>query len=345
MTTRTSRTFVLAAVVALGVAGCGGGNGGGGAGSDGDKDEPPLGPLEKFWEEAYGDWDQDESIRQANRVEELVAECMAEQGFDYTPVDQSQWMSSGSDEVELDVEWGTLEFAEQYGYGITTDPYGWEEEQPVDDGQEFVDPNDEYVQSMSQSEQEAYYAALWGEPQDDVDGEVVEWDWTKGGCQGKAQHEVYDGGDAADEFADLEDEMSAMWDAVQNDPRLAELNASWASCMADAGHPGYAAVGDVETEISDEVNKIWEEQSTYDPAGDEVEIDEEAWEKAEAERKARIKEITPREIELAVADFTCREDLGYEDARREVDFEHQQKFVDEHEAELEAWAEAMKSGS
>ncbi len=340
MTTRTTRTIVLAAVVALGVAGCGGGSGDGEKGGDGD--ERALGPLDQFWEQAYGDWDEDESVRQANRVEEIVAECMAEQGFDYTPVDQSQWMGEVTEMDELDVEWGTLEFAEQYGYGFTTDPYGYEDDDAVDPGQEYVDPNEDYVAAMSEGEQEAYYAALWGEPQDGELDPEAEWDWTTGGCQGKAQHEVFEGGEASTEFADLEDEMTALWEAVEADPRLAELNAAWASCMADAGHAGYAAVGDAENEISEAMNAIWEE-GLPTVEGDGTEFDAEAWEAQEAAVQEKMKDLTPREIELAVADFTCREEIDYEDQRVAVDHDHQQRFVDEHRAELEAWAEAMQS--
>ena len=56
-------------------------------------DETPLGPLDEYFEQMYGDFDEDSANAQMAQVEEVVAECMAEQGFDYTPVDSS---SNGS---------------------------------------------------------------------------------------------------------------------------------------------------------------------------------------------------------------------------------------------------------
>lgn len=348
--TRTARAFLLATIVAVGVAGCGGGNGG----SDGDDKKDgesasgyELGPLDEFYEAAYGEWDEDESVRQSNRVEELVAECMAEQGFDYTPVDQSQYYGDSWEPEELDVEWGTIEFAEQYGYGITTNPWDRGSEEDAAAEPEFEDPNQEYVESMSEGEQQAYYEALWGvqediEVTDEGDEAEYEYDWKTAGCQGAAQHEVFEGGEEADEFADLNEEMSAIWETVESDPRIAELNTTWASCMADAGHTGYAAVGDAENELHEQVNALWEEQSLIgmDP---DAEFDEAAWAAAEKEIAEKTKEFTPREIELATADFTCREKVKYDDTRMEIDHDYQQKFVDEHRTELEAWAESMKA--
>ena len=191
-TFRTAATSV-GAVLLLTLTAC---SGGGNASAGTDPDDLPKGPLDEMFEEMYGEYDEDQGARDMMRVEEIVAECMAEEGFEYIPVDQTQFTSFSSD--ELDVEWGTLEFAEQYGYGATTNPWGGgegEEEQPVDEEQpEFVDPNQEAVEAMSATEQEAYYAALYGN-QEYVEGEEeVEWDWTTAGCQGLAQHEVYEGG-------------------------------------------------------------------------------------------------------------------------------------------------------
>lgn len=329
MTARSILPCTAIAVAALVLAGCGG------QGEGKEKDAADeAGPLGAFFEKAYGDWDEDAAIAQANRVEEITAECMADLGFDYTPVDQAQGFVDQGE--ELDVEWGTLEFAEQYGYGITTDPWsGTVDEEPVT---EWVDPNQEYVEAMSETEQQAYYEALWGNPVwEDEDGEPVEYDWTQHGCQGKAQHEVYEGGAATEEFADLEEEMNAVWEGVEADPRRGELEAAWAACMADAGHSGYTRVGEPEEQLSEELNSLWEEFSP-DP-----EATEEDWAALEKQIEEQRKALTPREMELAVADFTCREEVDYDDKQMEIAHEYEQRFVDEHKAELEAWAEAMRA--
>lgn len=301
------------------------------------------GPLEEYFEQIWGEdsYDEEDANRQMMEVEEVTASCMAEAGFEYTPVDQTQGMGVDLGE-ELDVEWGTKEFAEQYGYGQTTDPWG-SLEQPVEE-QEWIDPNADYVEAMSETEREAYYAALYGNPEDQeyVEGEEpVEWDWTTAGCSGFAQHEVYgDGmmGGAGDEFAALEEEMGRMWESVDSDPRMVDVTQKWAACMADAGKPGYAAIYDAEEEFSLKVQAIYEE-AWGDGSGMETEED---WQAAEEAVQEQLKDLQAEEIEIATIDYGCREEVGVEKTRREVDHALQQEFVDQHREELEAYVEAMK---
>lgn len=334
MTTSSFRSAAgaLGAAVVLTLTACSGGTSSGGT----DPEDLPKGPIDEMFEEMYGDWDEDQGARDMMRVEEIVAECMAEEGFEYIPVDQTQFTSFASD--ELDVEWGTLEFAKEYGYGATTNPWGDGMEE-VPEEQEFIDPNQEAVEAMSETERAAYEKALWGEPVEYVEGEEpVEWDWTTAGCQGRAQHEVYEGGMEGDEFASIQEEMNTMWEAVQADPRITELDTKWASCMADAGFDGFAAVYDAEQSIYDKTNKIHEE------AWEGVEFDEtsteEDWAAIDEQIQAQLAEITEEEIELAVADFTCREEIEFTKVQAEVNVEHQKEFYEAHKEELDAWLEA-----
>lgn len=345
----TTSTAVLAAAGAaalvLSLAACSGGEPG-----ESPESTPEAGPLDKYFEQMNGgEFDEGEMNAQQMEVEEIVAACMIEQGFEYIPVD---WSAAGSGPVampdDLDVEWGTIEFAEKYGYGATTDPYGDQSSQPEDgSGEEFVDPNQEYVDAMSETEREAYYAALYGEPPTEEemaesDSGEMEYNWEDSGCSGKAQHEVYEmGGEGGTEdFSALQDDMSAMWEASMADPRLTGLNDEWASCMTEAGYSGMAAVGDGENKIYEEVNALWEDayaDAEADPSKEMTEEDYKAIEESiEEDRKA----ITPREIEMAVADFTCRDEIRYDEIQQEVNFEYQQEFVDAHKDELEAWVES-----
>ncbi|WP_250443215.1 hypothetical protein [Actinotalea sp. C106] len=335
MRTTTSRSFLAltGAGLVLTLAACSGGD-------SESSSAPEPGPLEVYFEDLYSDWDSDEGQAQMMRAEEIAAECMAEQGFEYIPQDTSGGASYSSE--DLDVEWGSAEFAEQYGYGITTDPWGTGEEEPVAE-EEWVDPNAEYVEAMSQSEQDAYYAALYGTDPGPAEGEEEEWeyDWELAGCQGLAQHEVYEGGDTADseKFAALEDEMTRMWEATEADPRLSEASAEWASCMADAGYPGLAAVGDAEEAFYEELNAIQEEAYGQD-LGEDATAEE--WEALDAAAREAQSELTPREIETAVADVECRDEVGYTEVQTEVNHEHQQEFVDAHKADLDAYVEHVR---
>jgi hypothetical protein len=343
------RAATVAGCAALLLAGCSGGPGSSPTSSKGSSDYDP-GPLDVYMSQIYGysldgDQSQDElqaeSDRQQRESEEIVASCMQEQGFEYTPVENTGVYISGDD---LDVEWGTKEFAEKYGYGISTDPWGTED-MPVDDGEEYVDPNQDYVDAMSASEQEAYWAALYGEPvtSDDPEAtEAAEWDWTTAGCQGKAQHEVYDAGQDSEEFADLEEEMNGIWDQLSSDPRVTELDAAWASCMADAGYEGMTIQSDATTALYDEWSDI---QGWNDPDYNE-QVENWDWE-AEPEGPPmptpdadEAKAFTDKEIAQAVADFTCKDKVKYDETWSAINKEIQQDFVDQHKAELDAWVEA-----
>src|SRR5690606_32544565 len=145
MTTSPARTATAAAGIALALtlAACSGGSNG-----DDGTTEIEAGPLDEYFEQMYGDWDEDEGNRQMMEVEEITAECMREQGFEYTPVDYSTQGGVSFSSDDLDVEWGSREFAEQYGYGATTDPWGGQDMPEPEPGQEWVDPNQEYVESM-----------------------------------------------------------------------------------------------------------------------------------------------------------------------------------------------------
>ncbi|MCV2395422.1 hypothetical protein OEB99_13985 [Actinotalea sp. M2MS4P-6] len=300
-----------------------------------------AGPLEAFFADAMGSYDEEAANRDAMQVEELVAQCMAEQGFEYTPVDQSQGISYSSD--DLDVEWGTLEFAEQYGYAITTDPWGTMTEESPEEAQEWVDPNEDYVAAMSETEQQAYYTALYGDQsqyEEVEDGEEIEYNWEDNGCQGAAQHEVYEGGDAvdSDQFQALWDDMDAMWQAVQDDPRMAEAVAGWASCMADAGYPGMASFDDPQNQISDQVNALWDDAyADLDPET----ATEDDWAAVEDQVQGEQAALTDTEIAMATADYTCRDDADVTSLQTEVQNEYEQEFVDSHRDALEAYKATM----
>lgn len=344
MTTKTTRSTTAAAVavIALLLTGCGGGGG------ESTEPEAELGAIDQLYEDIYGDYDAEDSNQQMIQIEEITAECMAEEGFDYTPVDYSQ--SGGavaSTDDGIEEEWGTLEFAKKWGYGSTTNPYGEATEEPVETEDEWIDPNQEYVESMSESEQNAYYTALYGEQwnaeyTEEMESEEYVWDWTTAGCSGLAQNEVYGdtSGTTDGEFADLEAELQTMWESISSDPRLAEVAADWATCMASAGYPGLADVTDAENLIYDQVNALWEDAYADVPA----DADEEEWSAIEESIQEDLDAITPEEIKTATADYTCRDEVAYTRTQSDVNIALQQEFYDLHKEELIAWAEAMSDG-
>ena len=342
MTTRTRSSHTaslaaLAAAVTLTLAACGGGE----PEPTPTPTEEESTPLESLMEDYLGDWSNEDVTRQLVLMEDLVASCMAEQGFDYTPIDYAAMELDLTGEA-LDLEWGSAEFAAQYGYGITTNPVLGE------DAETPEDPNEEYVAAMSASEQEAYYTALYGANDaavSDPDSVAAQdYDWQDAGCTGRAQNEVFSGGgDEDDQFAALQDEMVQMMQSAADDPRLAQVNADWAACMADAGFPDLAKVGDAEAALTAEVMALQEGAlSATDPTDPTAPTDPAAAAQAEAALAEQLDEITPREIDTAVADATCRADVGYDDAKRAVDTEYQTTFLAEHLPEIQAWMESLE---
>jgi|GEM_PF-570263 len=325
---RTGVVVLATAVVAL-TASC----------SGGDEPEPTPtptasgSPLEALLEEYLGDWSNEQVNAQLVRMEELVAECMVEEGFDYTPVDYTA-MGLDLTGSELGAEWGTAEFAQEYGYGLTTSPV-------LGDGTAPEDPNAEYVAGMSASEQDAYYRALYGDGYETLSTDpeaAATTSWEDLGCTGAAQNEMLGVEGEEDEFTALQEEMAAMLASADADPRLNQANADWAACMAGRGHPDLAAVGDAEAAIADELATL--QQEAYAAATDPTTgaVDSDTAEAALAEPRA---ELAEREIATAVDDVECRAESGYDDVRAEVDAEYQAEFLAEHRAELMQWLDSL----
>ena len=188
----TSFTIMMTAgVLALAACSHGGGQQSGNAAGE----EAPLGPLDKYlsvlWEGQ--DYTQEHYDKISLQREELVAECMAKEGFEYVPNTDSG-TTVGSDDEQEGPAWDSLEFAQQYGYGVFDWPGSSGPEEVPTEEEIYVDPNEDYVNSLSPSEQEAYFATLYGEPQlEEVDGdneEEYQYNWEDNGCFGWADNQL-----------------------------------------------------------------------------------------------------------------------------------------------------------
>ncbi len=293
-----------------------------------DSSEESYGPLSDYFMalDMGQDWTQEDYDQQEVKREELVAECMAKEGFEYTPNTNNGGGVINSDDQEGPA-WDSLEFAEQYGYGFFA--YPGQEDMDVQ-GQEYVDPNQDYVNALSESEQKAYYETLHGpEPTEEdmkaMEDETWEYDWSTAGCYGWAQHEVDTSSAAAawedPEFTDLFEAMNSLYQESETDPEIQVLNQEWASCMADAGYPDMTSKHRAFEVIMNEQNELY--SSGED--GEYVEPDQ-----------AKLDELKKKEIDMAVADWKCADGMDYQDKYQEIDFRIQQKFVDDHKDQLEA---------
>lgn len=308
MRVRRVPLIAVAAALTMTLAGCTGDTGG--------SSEGAQSPLEKVFSQLDGsNLSEEERERQwadqNARTEELVAECMQTEGFEYKPAVMGSVSFGDSGEWEPEKR----EWVAQYGYGAVNWP--GRDDVPESDDQ-VADPNADYVAGLSESEQTAYYETLYGPPQTDPD---AEWSWEDSGCYGWASNEQSEGGDdvwnSAEATAFFE-ALNTFHEAGQDDPRIDEANAAWSTCMADAGFSGFSTQADAQDAIYDEINDYYESQTDY------------------IENDPALEQIGEREIELALADLDCRASTDYVKRTQAAQFELEEKFLAEHKAEVDA---------
>lgn len=361
------RGMTLVAVVALLVA-CGGGGGGAG-----DSEPEPTDGGEETMADFFGYGTDDPEAAEAEfrdqeaRVQEATRQCMAEAGFEYQPMVQPEGSFTMVDDMDEE------ERVRTQGFGITT-WYGNEETTNTTvGGEEWVDPNQEMLDAMSESEMEAWYAALYGTEEEQMEGSKTEVDPETGeeytvmegygaGCQGEASAAEYgDQSKGQDLWEELNPAMDAMYQQVQADPRIVELDQEWSACMAGAGFE-YESMTKMQETMYEDFQARFEEivgpDGGYaDPFADwtQEEIDAFFEEKtqeeidaffAEAENATRddidmeaLAALQQEEIDLAVADFECRGD--YWEVYQGVSEEYEADFIAENREILEQIRDAQ----
>ncbi len=294
-------------------------------------------------------FNEDERARQ-----ELIAACMKEQGFDYIPVDPSQYSAFSSAGAE---EYGSDEWVAKYGFGITTQRWPQSSVGPnligyddaaMNEQSTVTDPNQAVVEKMSPEEQPAYYAALYGDQASMAGDETVSEEEATAttavaadlsgelsGCQGKAYAESGDQSNAF--YQEFSDELDAMYQRAQNDPRIVEVEKKVSDCVAGKGLQ-YVNSEELYTSFETDLSAIDE---MIQPA---AELSEEEMAKMSPEElnaffspelseeaKAKLGELQKKELALAKAVNECG---GGADAQsklyQEVIAEYEQQFLDDN---------------
>ena len=226
----------------------------------GDPWENYTSPIQEFLGVDFSNFDdedfQQQLVEQQQEAEEAVAVCMRELGWEYTPVDQSQFLDFSTDGLAGPdgLEFGSDEWVAKYGLGITTQAFAQSEVGPdlvgFDDSKfeesdsSIVDPNEEYVSSLGPAEQEAYFADLHGDfPEFDEtlteeEQNAVFDDFEPTGCQAEA---FGDGGvfgsEAQTEFFEtFGDDLDDLYTRVESDPRIVAEQGQLVDCLAGSGH-------------------------------------------------------------------------------------------------------------
>lgn len=324
-----TRRYWICVVLTLLLAACAGG--GGEAGETAAEAATDIGPLGEFL--GYGEQEETDYAEQSRRVEELMAACMAEEGFSYLPVEYPEVAEDPAFTAQQDLP--PLEYASEYGYGYNTI------ETAEEAAEEFVDPNSEAVEAMDPAEQEAYYLALYGEQAEfdpEAEEEVVEYGFG-GGCQGEASEEVYGAGGAQEELGPAYEQL---YERVRADPRLVEANAAWSACMAEAGHP-YRDQDEIYEYLGEQQSALYEDAYADLPTEEPAEGATEEFVEPELD-EARLAELREEEIAIAVADQTCRAEHLPPELEREVNAEYEEQFIEENRELLEQVRDANQGG-
>lgn len=285
--------------------------------------------------------DPDAMAAQANemerRVQESIARCMAQEGFEYIPA-----IDPGSTAVFTPgASFEQEEYARERGFGITT-WYGREEtNRAPEDG--WVDPNNDIVGAMSESESGAYYEALYGYSTELSEGA------DESGCQGRAYGEVY--GQLDRIFEELSPMLDEMYQRFLADPRYQDAAGEWSGCMSDRGYTyesPEAMFDDVYIDFGSRLDEItgssdpfegWtqEQRETFYEENSDEEI-QDFFEQSRAEARAAVDQekvaaLQQEEIDLAVAHFECSE--SFQETVSELQQEYEAEFVGKNRSLLD----------
>lgn len=298
---RAALAPVLVAVV-LALAGCGGAA----------APEPEAidnGPLGDYFAEALGMSEYGRA--QWDAEQELIAACMSEAGFEYTPQPFTDTC------VQTITTVRTRESVAETGWGIIpTDLTTPEPEAPP------TAPNDVYYESLSHSAQAEYEVALQGQVPEGASSETAVEDM---GCWGRANAQQQKTSPwRIDGFESLQAEMQGRWEQILAQPVYVAAVERWSVCMGDAGYPGLTVLDDAMHLVE---NRFEEEFPGFTYRLDDP----------------RLPELAAWEREVAVASFDCEEaaDTGVAVEQARTDWET--AFIADHEDELAALVEAVKA--
>ena len=273
---------------------------------------------------------QAEFRRQEQQAQERIAECMAEQGFEYIPYVPNF--------EEMNFE--EADYVEEFGFGFATellvDPEEMEARMEAEMAQ---DPNQAIVEAMSPEEQEAYYEALYG-PQPEIDPETMSEEeiqaafenFEPSGCQTEAYEEVFDQGAAQAFYEEFGAQLEEFFRRAESDPRIQELDDKWAACMKEKGYD-FQRRSDAELSILRQLEAVGVVTDLeVSPDGELMGFGMEGL-GPDDPRRSEVEAIAEEELAVAKATFECEE--GLDEVYQEVYRELEREFIEQHRAELE----------
>lgn len=301
----------------------------------------------------------DDATEEQQLIQQAIQRCMQAQGFTYVPEDVGDglrvFLATQSQGVS------PAEYAETEGFGIST---AFDAVLEGDfDFDESSDPNDDHLATLSAGEADAWELALQGQPPERNDegqlidpetGEVLQRGPGRvaGGCQLTAQTEVRG---AALDLAELEDDLTALEERIESDPRVAEIQRDWVDCMSAQGFD-YNDEGEARAEINAQVRPLLRSFFASAAGGDGADgadgDDAAGGQQGQrqggggniaqaisgmeltAEQDAELEALQDLERSLATASLECQGDTAEEIAA--ITLRYEEEFINANRAALEA---------
>jgi len=316
-------------------------------------------PLADFLGRDIGAFEFDEATLRQEQLEfeRATAECMAKKGFEYTPIDPAQTVSviPSGDEFER----GSTAWTNKYGFGVTT---RWFPQSQVGDlvGRAdvgftqpvFVDPNQEYVEGLSEGERDAYYEALQGTfPEFGPEGPDEDFVFEPQGCQSEAFRNGTERDSNVQRFNQaFGDDVSALYERVEADSRMVAFQTEVSACVAEAGME-WTNRSDVYNRFQPRLDELRPDASSQQAIFEAAGLDPETMSERELDDfVADMKRLTPEKLsilaelqaeEIALAkrvDACGGGQLQEQVIRNQIQVEYEQKFLDQNADALAEFA-------
>ena len=268
-----------------------------------------------------------------SRREELIAQCMRDLGFQYIPDTTRNRFGLSTDLPPPGTFPDDADWVAQYGYGVAAGMWVIRIFFNEEGG-----PNAEHLETLSDSEREAWQDALFGDFTPPFTGDFTqaqwrEWMLTGRGCHGWASQTSQDESPAlvrnTEEFEGLFEEVNRINAEFVLDPELIAANRDWASCLADAGFPGFTNQNEPRLQLQLEEADLQSEALFGDLANDKELQD------------ILHAELREREIPLAVADLECRVATDFQNRIDSVRYQLELVFIENWLPELTLFRERV----
>lgn len=280
---RRRATALAAVAVLLAVSGCASD-----AGSDASQGKgKPLPGIKEFGLTEV------QFVQHIQKTQALIAQCMADAGFEYIPVDVKT-VEAAQARVRSEPGYTRRTYKEKWGLAVTT-----RFDHPVRDT--GLGPNLKIWKSLPKADQEAYSHTLWGDdPGADFVWSFDEEDFSAtGGCTRKAVAQVFTPAQLKGTYVNPKDVL------VDSDPRIIEALHNWSKCMHARGYDYKKDQDEIIDEYGERLDQL---VGDSDPT------------KLTGPRLAALHKLQQQEIKVSLADVEC--EIKYaDDVYHEVEIE------------------------